>query len=85
MSSSSYCFLTHTQISQGTGKVIWYPHLFKNVPQFLVIHTVKGFGLVNEAELDVFLVPSCFFYDTMDVVSLISDFDLIWVIKIIFV
>ena len=72
MSSSKYCPLTHTQIYQETGKVIWYPHLFQNVPQFLVIHTVKGFDLVNEAEIDVFSVLSCFFYDPVEVGNLIS-------------
>ena len=50
----------------------WYPHLFKNVPQFVVIHTVKGFGVVNEAEVDVFLEFSCFFYDPVDIGNLIS-------------
>ena len=49
------CFLTCIQISQEVGKVVWYPHLLKNFPQFVVIHTVKGFGVVNEAEVDVFL------------------------------
>ena len=43
--------------------MVWYPHLFKNFPQFLVIHTVKGFGIVNKAEIDVFLELSCFFDD----------------------
>ena len=52
----------HT-VSQETGKVVWYSHLLKNIPQFVVIHTVKGFNLVNEAEVDVFLELSCFFYD----------------------
>ena len=50
----------------------WYSHLFKNVPQFVVIHTVKGFGVVNEAEVDVFLEFSCFFYGPTDVGNLIS-------------
>jgi len=54
------------------GQVVWYSHLLKNFPQFLVIHTVKGFGLVNEAEIDVFLELSCFFSDQMDVGNLIS-------------
>ena len=52
--------------------MIWYSHLFKNFPQFLVIHTVKGFGIVNNAEVDVFLELSCFFDDPMDVGNLIS-------------
>ena len=51
--------------------MVWYSHLFKNVSQFVVIHTVKGFGVVNKAELDVFLELSCFFYDPMDVGNLI--------------
>ena len=52
--------------------MVWYPHLLKNFPQFVVIHTVKGFGVVNKAEVNVFLELSCFFYDLMDVGSLIS-------------
>ena len=52
--------------------MVWYSHLFKNLPQFLVIHTVKGFGIVNKAEVDVFQELSCFFYDPMDVGNLIS-------------
>ena len=55
MSSSNCCFLTCIQISQEAGQVVWYSHLFKNFPQFVVIHTVKGFGIVNKAEVDVFL------------------------------
>ena len=51
----------------------WYSHLFKNFPQFVVIHTVKGFGVVNKAEVDVFLELSCFFDDPVDVGNLISD------------
>ena len=54
------------------GEVVWYSHLFKNIPQFVVIHTVKGFRVVNESEVDVFLEFSCFFYDPMDVGNLIS-------------
>ena len=65
-------FFTHTQVSQETGKVVWYSHVFKNCPQFVVIHTVKGFSVVNEAEVDVFLELSCFFDDPMDVGNLIS-------------
>ena len=53
--------------------VVWYFHLLKNFPQFVVIHTVKGFSVVNEAEVDVFLEFSCFFYDPTDVGNLISD------------
>ena len=52
--------------------MIWYSHLLKNFPLFIVIHIVKGFGLVNKAEIDIFLELSCFFYDTMDVSNLIS-------------
>ena len=52
MSSSDCCFLTCIQISQEASKVIWYSHLFKNIPQFAVIHIVKGFGIVNKAEID---------------------------------
>ena len=52
--------------------MVWYSHLFQNVSQFVVIHTVKGFGVVNKAEVDVFLEISCFFDDLMDVGSLIS-------------
>ena len=53
--------------------MVWFPHLFKNFPQFVVIHTVKGFGIVNKAEVDVFLELSCLFDDPMDVGNLISD------------
>ena len=52
--------------------MVWYSHLFKKFPQFLVIHTVKGFGIVNKAEIDVFLELSCFFHDPMNVGNLIS-------------
>ena len=55
MSSSNCCFLTCIQISQEAGQVVWYSHLLKNFPQFIVIHTVKGFGIVNKADVDVFL------------------------------
>ena len=71
MSSSNYCFLNRIQVSQETGKVVWNSHLFKNFPQFVVIHTVKGFGIVNKAEVDVFLEFSCFFYDSTEVDNLI--------------
>ena len=73
MSSSNCCFLTWIQISQEAGQVVWYSHLFQNFPQFIVIHTVHGFGVVNKAEIDVFLELSYFFYDPMDVNNLISD------------
>ena len=52
--------------------MVWYSHLFQNFPQFVVIHTVKGFGVVSKAEVDVFLEFSCFFYDPVDVGNLIS-------------
>ena len=73
MSSFKCCFLTCTQVSQEAGQVVWYSHLFKNFPQFVVIHTVKGLGIVNREELDVFLELSCLFNDPTDVGSLISD------------
>ena len=73
MSSSYCCFLTCIQISQEAGKVIWYSLLFKNSPQYFVIHTVKGFDIINKAEIDVFLNLSCFFDDASDVGSLISS------------
>ena len=52
--------------------MVWYSHLFQNFPQFIVIHTIKGFGIVNKAETDVFLELSCFFHDPVDVGNLIS-------------
>ena len=52
--------------------MVWYSHLFQNFPQFIVIHTVEGFGIVNKAEIDVFLELSCFFSDPADVSNLIS-------------
>ena len=72
MCSSNYCFLICVQISQEAGQVVWYSHLLKNFPQFVVIHTVKGFGVVNKA-VDVFLELSCFFDNPIDVGNLISD------------
>ena len=72
MSISNCCFLTCIQISQEAGQVVWYSHLFKNFPQFVVIHTVKGFGVVNKAEVDVFPELSSFFHDPADVGNLIS-------------
>ena len=72
MFNSNCCFLTCIQVSQEAGKVVWYSHLLKNFPQFVVMHTVKGFSIVNEAEVDVFLEFLCFFYDPMDVGNLIS-------------
>ena len=64
--------MTCIQISQEAGQVVWYSHLFQNFPQFLVIHTVKGFSIVNKAEIDVFLELSCFFDDPLDDGNLIS-------------
>ena len=52
--------------------MVWYSHLFQNFPQFIVIHTVKGFGIANKADIDVFLELSCFFDDPLDVGNLIS-------------
>ena len=69
---SDCCFLTCIQISQEAGKVVWDSHVFKNFPQFVVIHRVKGFGIVSIAEVDVFLELSCFFDDPVDVGNLIS-------------
>ena len=71
MSSSNCCFLACIQISQGAGQMVWYSHLCQNLPQFIVIHTVKGFGIVNKAEIDVFS-GILFFSDPMDIGNLIS-------------
>ena len=57
---------------QEAGKVVWYSPLLKNFPQFSVVHTIKGFGIVNEAKVDIFLELSCFFYDPTDAGNLIS-------------
>ena len=72
MSSSNCCFLTCIQASWEPGKVFLYFHLFKNFPQFILTHRVKGFSIVNEAEVDFFLEFSCFFYDLRKVDNLIS-------------
>ena len=72
MSSSNCCFLTCIQISQEAGQVVWYSHLLQNFPQFIVIHTVKGFGIVNKAEIDAFLELSCFLEYPADVGNLTS-------------
>jgi len=72
MSNSKCCFLTCIQISQEGGQVVSYSHLFQNFPQFVVIHTVQGFGIVNKAEIDVFLELFCFFNDLTDVGNLVS-------------
>ena len=70
MSSSNCCLLACIQIFQEAGQVVWYSHLFQNSPQFAMIHTVKGFSIVNKAEVDAFLELSCFFNDG----NLISGF-----------
>ena len=72
MFRSNCCFLACIQISQEAGQGVWYSHLLKNFPQFVVIHTIKSFGIVNKAEVDVFLELSCFFDDPVDVVNFIS-------------
>ena len=72
MSSSNCCFLICIQISQEAGQVVWYSHLLKNFSQFIVIHTVKDFGIVNKTEVDVFLELCSFFDDSTDVGNLIS-------------
>jgi len=72
ISGSNCCFLTCIQVSQEAGQVVWYSHLFQNFPQFVVIHTVKGFNIVNKAEVDVSLEFSSFLYDPTDVGNLIS-------------
>ena len=72
MSSFNCCFLTCIQIFQEAGQVVWYSYLFQNFPQFMVIHIVKGFGIVNKAEIDVFSGILFFFDDPTDVGNLIS-------------
>ena len=72
MSSSNCCFLTCIQIYQEAGQVVWYSHLLKNFPEFVVVHTVKGFGIVNKAEVGDFLELSHFFDDPVDVGNLFS-------------
>ena len=72
MPSSNCCFLICIQVSQEAGQVVWYSHLFQNFPQFIVIHTVEGFVIINKAEIYVFLELSCFFDDTTDIGNLIS-------------
>ena len=74
MCSSNCCFLTCIKVSQEAGKVVWYFHLFKNCPQVVVIHTVKGFSVVNEAKVAAFLEFPCFFLDPTDIGNLISGF-----------
>ena len=72
VSNSNCGFLTWIQISQEAGQVVWYSHLFQNFPELVVIHTVKGFGIVNKAEVDIFVELSCFFDDLSNVGNLIS-------------
>ena len=72
ISGSNCCFLTCIQVSEEIGEVVWYSHISQNFPQFVVIHPVKGFDIVNKAEVDVFLELSCFFHDPVDVGNLIS-------------
>ena len=74
MSGFNCYFLTCTHVSQEERKVVWYSHLFKNFPQLVVIHTVKGFTVVNEAEVDVFLELACFLCDWTGVDNLMSYF-----------
>ena len=62
----------YKQVSQEKGKVVRYPHLVENFPQFVVIHIVKVFGIINKKEVDIFLELSCFFHDPADVGNLIS-------------
>ena len=76
MSSSNCCFLTCTHISREASKAVWYFHHFKNFPQFVVIHTVKGFVIVNKEEIDVFLELSCFFFFLDDTYKGCWQFDL---------
>ena len=73
MSGSNYCLLTLIQVSQEIYKAVWYSHFFKNFPEFVVIHTVKGFSVVNEAEIDVFLEFPCCLHDPTSVGNLLSD------------
>ena len=72
MSSSNCCFLTCIQISQEVGQVVWYSHLLRNFPQFVVIHTVKGFGVVKKVEVAVFLELLYLLHDPRNVGNLIS-------------
>ena len=69
---SNCCFQTCIQVSQEAGQVVWYSHLFHNFPQFILIHTAEGFGIVNKAEIDVFLELPCFFNDPADIGNLTS-------------
>ena len=73
VSRSNGCLLTCIEVSQEASQVVWYSHHFQNFPQFTVIHTVKGFGIVNKAEIDIFMELSCCFHDPAYVDNLISD------------
>ena len=72
MSGSNCCLLTCIQVSQEASQVVWYSHLLKNFPEFVVIHTVKGLSIVNEEEVDVLLDLSCFLHYPANVGNLIS-------------
>ena len=72
MSGSNCYFLSYIQVSQEAGKIVWYSHLFKSFPPFVMIHTVKNFSIVDEKEVDVFLEFPCFLYDPAYVGNLIS-------------
>ena len=74
MSSSNCCFLTCILVSQEAGQVVWYSHFFQNFPWFIVIHTVKSLGIVNKAEIDLFLELSCFFHDVGNLICGSSAF-----------
>ena len=78
ISGSNCFFLTHIVVSQEAGKVVWYAHLLKNFPQFVVIHTVEGFNVVNEAAVDVFLELPCFLHDPTNISNLISGTSPSW-------
>ena len=66
------CFLTCIKVSQETDKIVWYSHFFKSFPQFIMIHTIKGFGVIDETEIDILLEFSSFLYDPTNVGNSIS-------------
>ena len=70
---SNCCFLTHIPVFQETGKMVWYSHLSKSFPRFVMVHTVKGFSIVDETEIDVFLKFPCFLYNPVNFSNLISS------------
>ena len=72
MSSSNCCLLICIQLSQEAGKMVWNSHLFKYFPQLVVTHRIKGLNAVNEAEVDIFMECSCFYYDPANIGNLIS-------------